>query len=133
LLEFINGTKMANTKSIGNISEAYCTARFIELGWKVYFPFGDNERFDILIERAPDIFEKVQIKTARLKDGYIESSVCSSYAHRKRPGKNYRNEVQWIAMYCAELKLVYLIKPEDAPERSIRLRVKPAKNNQEKI
>ena len=121
-----------NTKAVGNVSEAYCTARFLELGWRVYLPFGDNERCDLLIERSPNVFEKVQVKTARLKNGYIESKVCSSYRHRGRKVKDYRGEVDWIALYCADIRKVFLVKPESAPSFSIQLRLESPANNQTK-
>ena len=56
-----------NTKDVGNVSEAKVIARSIELGYTVLEPFGDNDRYDIVVE--DEGFKRVQIKTARPKNG----------------------------------------------------------------
>lgn len=38
------------TKRIGNIGEAKVLSKFIELGYPVYIPFGDNEKADLIAE-----------------------------------------------------------------------------------
>ena len=40
----------ALNKQKGNIGEAKCLAKMIELGIPVAIPFGDNERYDLIIE-----------------------------------------------------------------------------------
>jgi len=41
---------MANTKAIGEISEAIVLAEFLKMGFPVLLPFGDNQRYDMVIE-----------------------------------------------------------------------------------
>jgi hypothetical protein len=40
---------MANTKSIGEISEAIVMAEFLKAGFPVLLPFGDNRRYDMVV------------------------------------------------------------------------------------
>lgn len=40
----------ALNKQKGNIGEAKCLAKMVELGIPVCLPFGDNERYDMVIE-----------------------------------------------------------------------------------
>lgn len=74
---------MQNSKSKGDISEAKCLTRFLEKGWRVYLPFGDNARCDMIVERSEGILEKVQVKTARMKGSFIEAAASSSSLHRE--------------------------------------------------
>lgn len=39
-----------NTKAIGEISEAVILAEFLRAGFPVLFPFGDNQRYDMVVE-----------------------------------------------------------------------------------
>lgn len=43
-------TLPANSKSIGERSEAMALAHFLQLGWVVLLPFGDNQRYDLVID-----------------------------------------------------------------------------------
>ena len=45
-------------------------------------PFGDNQRYDLVVEREGN-FVRVQCKTGRVrKEGQILFNTCSSYVHR---------------------------------------------------
>ena len=57
---------MANTKAIGEISEAMILAEFLKAGIPVLMPFGDNQRYDMVVE-AGGQFLNVQCKTARYR------------------------------------------------------------------
>ena len=60
-----------NPSKIGNISEAKVLAKFVENGWVVLIPFGNAEPYDLVIDRGLG-FEKVQVKTGRLREGVIK-------------------------------------------------------------
>ena len=74
-----------NNKTIGERSEAILIAKLLESGYGVLTPFGDNSRYDLVIEDADGKFYRVQCKTGRVaKDGaYIEFKTASSYYHTK--------------------------------------------------
>ncbi len=52
-----------NNKTIGELSEAIIIAKLIEVGYSVLTPFGDNRRYDLVIEDADGQFWRVQCKT----------------------------------------------------------------------
>lgn len=41
---------MVDTKSIGEITEAVVLAEFLKAGFPVLLPFGDNQRYDAVVE-----------------------------------------------------------------------------------
>jgi hypothetical protein len=53
---------MANTKSTGDISEAVVMAEFLKAGFPVLLPFGDNQRYDMVVEVSGRLL-RVQCKT----------------------------------------------------------------------
>jgi len=52
-----------NPKAIGERSQAYIIARLLEAGYNVLIPYGDNMRYDVVIEDADGQFWRVQSKT----------------------------------------------------------------------
>ena len=50
------------SKQKGNIGEAKCLAKMVELGVPVCLPFGDNERYDMVIERNGKLEKKLVVK-----------------------------------------------------------------------
>ncbi len=51
-----------NDKTIGERSEAIIMAKLLEVGYGVLMPFGDNRRYDLVIEDADEQFWRVQIR-----------------------------------------------------------------------
>lgn len=120
-----------NSKAIGDISVAMVLARFLELGWIVLLPFGDNQRYDIVIDRGNG-FEKVQVKTAHKLGDCLEFATCSSYAHRGGKRKSYYGECDLFAVYSKDTNKVYMLKVDDAPKTTCSLRLTPPRNRQKK-
>ncbi len=52
-----------NTKQIGEITEACILAILLKAGYVVLTPFGDNQRYDLVIERD-GVFQRVQCKSS---------------------------------------------------------------------
>ena len=44
-----------NSKDKGDIAEAFVTARLLEMGNSVSKPFGDNQRYDIIVDNKKDL------------------------------------------------------------------------------
>ena len=61
---------MANTKDVGERSEAQVLAALLKLGKVVLMPYGDNQRYDFVVEDGGE-FIRVQCKTGKLKDGRV--------------------------------------------------------------
>ncbi len=118
-----------NSKAVGQRTEAIILAEFLKRGEIVLMPFGDNERYDIVLDRDGE-FIRVQCKTARYIKGCVEFSTSSSQTHRGRGHQNYIGQADLFAAYCPALDKVYLVPVNAAPTSNMFLRVEPAKNNQ---
>lgn len=120
-----------NSKTIGERSEAIVLSRCLQLGYVVLIPFGDNQRYDFVIDKDNG-FKKVQVKTARLKGGSIQFNCCSSQAHRGKGHRGYKGECDYFIAYCPQNQGIYLLNVDDCPDRTVTLRENPSKNNQQK-
>ncbi len=61
-----------------------------ECGYAVLVPFGENTRYDLVIDDGQDL-ARVQCKTGRLRKGAVIFAVCSCYGHHMRPGEARRD------------------------------------------
>lgn len=120
--------KNGNRKAIGERSEALITARLVEIGYNVLKPYGDNLRYDLLIEDASEHFWRVQCKTGRIRPNEvsIHFSAVSSYAHTRagkggNPHKDYQGQIDYFAIYCPETQGVYLIPIDHVHGDRVRL------------
>jgi len=103
-------------------------AKFTQLGHMVSFPFGANQRYDLLVDglEGEGVISKVQIKTGRYKKtkGIIEFRSCSSGRYRREKGKPYsKKNVDYFGVYCLETSDCYLIPLEEASSTITKLRV----------
>lgn len=107
-----------------------------EVGFAVLVPFGENTRYDLVIDDGVKL-AKVQCKTGRLRKGAVIWSMCSNYGHHSNPRlvhRDYQGQVDYFAVFCPETRGVYLIPMNDLPmRRQGNLRVVPSKNNQNKL
>ena len=126
-----------NPKAIGERSEAFIMAKLVEVGYEVLKPFGDNLRYDLVIEDADGKFWRVQCKTGRSNGDYIEFRTVSFYYHTRagrttNGHKSYLGQIDYFAVYCRETKGVYLIPVDLTGTSQMSLRLVSPKNNQEK-
>ena len=120
-----------NTKDVGEITEAQVLAAMVRIGKAVLVPFGDNKRYDLVIEENGE-FERIQCKTGRLKNGCIDFSTCSMIGRKLVKRKSYHGEVESFGVYCPENGKVYIVPIDKVGVKSFRLRVSHTKNNNEK-
>jgi PD-(D/E)XK endonuclease len=120
-----------NSKTVGERTEAIVLAELLKAGYVVLLPFGDNQRYDLVIEKDGS-FHRVQCKTAHLArtGGAISFKTCSTYAHRGRPNRGYRGEADYFGVYSPDLKKVYLVPVEDVGESMASLRIETSRNGQ---
>ena len=130
---------LRNHKAIGEISEAYIIARLIEIGYEVLIPYGDNLRYDLVIEDANGKLWRVQCKTGWMghNNSYIEFATASSYYHTRAGRTNYsqrdyQGQIDYFAVYCATTGKIYFVPIENVGKTRAMLRLQPTKNNQEK-
>jgi len=58
-----SNTKRSNTKHLGDLAELAFTYRAMLRGWIVSKPFGDNSRYDNIVDNGTNLF-RVQVKSA---------------------------------------------------------------------
>ena len=127
-------------KQLGERTQAHIIARLLEVGYTVLTPYGDSSRYDLVIEDAEGKFWRVQCKTAWIEGG--DASIqfaATSLRSRSTNGKvkysraGYVGQVEYFAVYSHELHKTYLIPASHIGSATrMRLRLAPAKNNQEK-
>lgn len=106
-------------------------AALLAAGYSVLTPFG-HKRYDLAWAEGTKLI-RVQCKTGRFRDGVIMFSTSSHSRYgsgMKR--RNYRLDVDFFGVYCAETERVYLVPVGDVPINTAMLRVSPAKNAQSK-
>ena len=129
------------THDKGDISVLKIRTRLRELGHIVLIPDGENHRFDLVFENDKRTFKKVQCKTGKYhKDkGVIIFPTASTSWDNGQQKKSKRvfydkKDVDYFAVYCFELKTIYLIPFKKATTKggSMYLRVDKTKNGQNK-
>ncbi|WP_378952115.1 group I intron-associated PD-(D/E)XK endonuclease [Mesorhizobium sp. ANAO-SY3R2] len=121
-------SKPANTKTIGERTEAIVLAHLLRAGAVVLMPFGDNQRYDLVIDRQDGTFERVQCKTGQLKNGCVMFWACSTngFTHSK---KGYAGQADVFMVYCPDTDKIYRVPVSEVGETNVNLRVEPAKVN----
>lgn len=119
-------------KEQGQRSEAAIIFEFVRRGLTVLEPFGDNERYDVVVEEAGE-FYRVQIKTGRLENGRIQFETRSSGTLTRTVKKEgYDGEIDVFAVYSPETEDTFVVPIADAPKTTMGLRVedseKPSPN-----
>ena len=129
-------TNMTHPKTVGDVTQAMVLARLVEVGHQVLLPFGENVRYDLVIDHG-DRFTRVQCNTGRLRDGAVRFNTCSyhlgnpSARRGERPySRDYRGQADLFGVYCPGTKDVYLVPVEDVGLSSAQLRITSPKNSQ---
>lgn len=129
----LKATPKQDNKSVGERSEAFILTRFIELGFHVWRPWGENHRADMLVEDEDGQTYKIQCKTGHIEGDRVIFRAESSYEHHRRGGRrHYRGQADYFAVYAPALKKIYLLPVDEVGTTSVALRLEPTKNNQEK-
>lgn len=114
-------------KTKGYIAELYVTARLIEDGWKVLNPIGENNRYDLVVEKKGK-FIRIQVKYVTPKDGTLSVNCRSS---NNWSVLHYSpEEIDVIAVFDAKNKLIYYIPVSEINRSLFKLRISPTKNKQ---
>lgn len=122
---------MSNTKTTGDKSIAKITAMLLDKDFTVLIPFGDNQRYDLVVE-LDGKFIKIQGKTGRIINGCIRANAYSVYKLKgKYTKRKYtKEEIDCFIIYCPEIKKFFKIDVEDKFPWEVYLRVdSPRKHN----
>ena len=122
-----------NTKQKGELSEAKLLIAFLSCGKSVSKPFGDNQKYDLIIDDGS--LKRIQVKTGKLTNGVITANTCRSVgiwkAGKERTREKYTNEqIDAFGIYCPENDKCYIVPLEAISTNEISLRIDPPKNNQ---
>jgi hypothetical protein len=121
---------MTSPKTVGENSEAQTLARMLRHGEVVLLPFGDNQRYDMALDRT-DGFVRLQVKTGRLRGGAVRFQTASSGSTTGQNSKvGYVGSIEAFAVYCPENDKVYLVPIQDTPGAEMSLRIEFSKNRQ---
>lgn len=121
-----------NSKSLGDITQSQVMSALLKRGGKVLMPFGDNLRYDLVVEENGQ-FRRIQCKTGKIVRGAIVFSVASSQYHRGGKRQDYRGQIDAFGVFCPDNDKVYIIPIDDLPlVREAKLRLTPPGNAQVK-
>lgn len=120
-----------NSKTIGNITEIETLLAFAKMGFTVLQPYGDNARYDLVVEKHDGTFVRIQCKTSKSKDDgasfafsgrstHYRDGICVSHTYTKK-------EIDYFA--TAFNGKCYLVPVEEC-NNMFKLRIFPAGNNQ---
>jgi hypothetical protein len=119
-----------NSKAVGDITQSQVMAALLKHGKKVLMPFGDNFRYDLVVEEDGR-FTRIQCKTGKMYGGAIVFSVASSQYHRGGKRMDYRGQVDAFGVFCPDNEKVYIIPIADLPlVREAKLRLTTPRNSQ---
>jgi hypothetical protein len=106
---------------------------FANAGLDVALPFRENCRYDLIVDREGRL-GRVQCKSGRLRDGVVEFSTASTYAHHRSSTstrRSYHGQIDAFGVFCQANGRVYLIPIEDVNARAAaHLRLQPTLNGQ---
>lgn len=118
-----------NSKIKGNKAEAIVMAEFIKHDIPVLQPFGDNERYDLVVE-INNTFKTIQVKYGRFHNGCIVADIRHKRNLKNKEYTTYYNKVDYIAVWSEYNNKIYLIKLlEYGDKNSISIRLDPPRNN----
>ena len=122
---------MAITKRKGEIAEAKVLSYLIANGYRVFLPWGEDHRFDLLCE-VKDEYKRIQVKFVTPKNGCLEVPLRSMNNWNKI--RYSKENVDIIAAYNPENDKIYFIHLSEFPNiAAIKLRFDKPKNSQRKF
>jgi hypothetical protein len=117
-------------KAVGEITQAKVLAALVAAGKTVLVPFGDNARYDLVVEEEDGRFWRIQCKTGRLFAGTIKFPTSSSHNHYFKARRDYRGQADYFGVFCPDNQKVYIVPVEGVGRSSASLRLFPTGNKQ---
>ncbi|WP_254527704.1 group I intron-associated PD-(D/E)XK endonuclease [Natrinema gelatinilyticum] len=112
-----------NTKQIGDETEARILAALIADGYSVSVPFGDNDKYDLVVEMGSELL-RAQCKTGWIEGGVVRFKTASqTTADGDTTMESYDGSIDAFAVRCKETDELYWVPIEDAGKKSTYLRL----------
>lgn len=128
----MNSFIMKNSKQLGSLTEIQCISEIIKCGYDVSIPWGDNCRYDFIIDVNHKLY-KVQCKTSSLVEEGVYKFACSSVRMNSRGYYTTHYTLDEVDFFSTMINgQCYLIPLSESSTKEKRLRFVPPKNNQTK-
>ena len=115
----------------GDVTEAAVLAAFARKGLSVAIPFGHDDPYDLIVETTDGKLLRVQCKTARATtDATIEFNSCST--DHGAGSRDYRGRADLFGVFWPAEGRVFVVPVENCARSKTRLRLRPARNRQER-
>ncbi|WP_339105072.1 group I intron-associated PD-(D/E)XK endonuclease [Haloterrigena salinisoli] len=114
---------MRNSKEVGDETESRALSTLIEHGYSVSIPFGDNDKYDLVVDDGEELY-RLQCKTAwSNKDQTIR---FNTHSQTTKDGtyheQTYQGDIDAFLVYYPESDQFYWIDAADATEQKMELR-----------
>ena len=117
-------------KQVGIITEERCKLFFIENGYNVSVPIGDNAPYDFIVDIRGHLY-KIQVKHARSNtSGALNIDLVKNVSTRTQL-RTTSYSCEEVNFFCTEYEGVCYLLPYSG-NRYKSLRINPPKNNQMK-
>ncbi|WP_440772023.1 group I intron-associated PD-(D/E)XK endonuclease [Natronorubrum sp. DTA28] len=114
---------MRNSKQVGDETESRALTKLLECGYSVSIPFGDNDRYDLVVDDGGDLY-RVQCKTGW--PNKTETMRFNTHSQTTRDGsyheETYHGEVDAFLVYYPKNDTFYWIDTADATGQKMELR-----------
>lgn len=98
-----------NSKDIGSLGEHIAIVKLMELGLSVSRPLGDNDRYDLIIDKENYLY-KAQVKASIGNKDFVQFYTSSSQAHRGKGRSHYSlEEVDLFLLVDVTSKMVFIL------------------------
>ncbi len=121
--------KNMHTKTKGDVGELVVAAELTKNGWQVSFPYGENSRYDLIIEKD-GVMKRIQVKAVTPKNGVLHVNCRSS----NNWSIVHYNDKHFEVLAVVDLisNKVYYIPSSKVGRNLINLRLDLARNQQNK-
>ena len=110
-----------NSKTKGNLGEIAVAHEFMKWGCTVSFPFGDNARYDLVIDDGKAL-KRVQVKYTDCKsenNSWVCRCVSSKNHTTNKKLDKYTNDVDIMAYYISELDICIMFTIDEIKDKSV--------------
>ena len=127
---------IASTKYLGNLTELQCITRFYELDFSVSIPYGDSERYDMILDVKGKLY-RLQCKHAnphKNNEGVVDyitiRTTWSSGYTRNRPYTRNQYSKEDCDYFVTHYEGKNYLVPVEQCSNEKNLRIIPPKNGQ---